>query len=95
MHYEEQDERIHQLASIDFAHMKNFWHALEHRDLDRMKHAIENRIQALTQHDQQQSLADAMDEAGKIICGNIHKACEVLDAIFDKITDQLAQERNE
>ncbi|MCI6532203.1 MAG: DUF3310 domain-containing protein [Bifidobacterium animalis] len=94
-HYEEQDERIHQLASIDFAHMKNFWQALEHRDFDRMKHAIENRIQALTQYDQQQSLADAMDEAGKIICGNIHKACEVLDAIFDKIADQLAQERNE
>lgn len=93
--YNEQDKRIHQLRSIGFAHMPDFWAALSNKNLYGMKHAIENRIQALTQHNQQQSLADAIDEAGKIICGNIHKACEALDAIFDKIADQLAQERNE
>lgn len=45
--YEEQDERISQLASIDFAHMKDFWNALKACDFDRMKHAIEQRAETL------------------------------------------------
>ena len=48
MSYKEQDELINQLASTNFADMKDFWEALAKHNLTAMRAAIQARIEKLT-----------------------------------------------